>query len=112
MEPPMMLVRSRPFSSMKSTIRSQIHLRSYSTSGLSDFPKPGGSRGDGDGTIAYSHAIDVVDKDYIVEHYEAYGGTVPPEPLDHEGINDVFIEKASEVFYWHNDSWLKLRGAD
>ncbi len=67
---------------------------------------------DGDGTIAYSHAIRVVDKDYIVEHYEAYGGTMPPEPLDHEGIDDAFLEKASEVFYWHNNSWLKLRGAD
>jgi hypothetical protein len=40
-----------------------------------------------------------------------YGGPKPP-PLDHEGISDIFIGKASVVWYWYRDRWLKLQGAD
>lgn len=67
---------------------------------------------DGEGTIGYSHFIGTVGADYILEHYEHYGGTTPPEPLDHEGINNAFTEKASTVFYWHDGRWLTLSGAD
>lgn len=67
---------------------------------------------DGAGTIGFSHAIGIVDKDYIIGHYEAYGGTEPPSALDHEGINDMFLEKASVVHYWHKGTWLELTGAD
>jgi len=55
--------------------------------------------------------ISAVDKDYIVKHYEAYGGTKPP-PIDHYGIDDGFLEKASVVWYFYNGEWLKLTGAD
>ena len=66
---------------------------------------------DGNGTVGYSRAIDVADAKYIREHYVAYGGPKPP-PFDHEGINDIFIEKASVVWYWYRGRWLKLQGAD
>jgi hypothetical protein len=65
----------------------------------------------GRGQWGYSRGIEAVGKDYIMRHYEAYGGPKPP-PIDHQGINDVFIEKASVVLYLYEGQWLKLTGAD
>jgi len=61
--------------------------------------------------IGYSRGISPVGKDFIVRHYNAYGGPKPP-PIDHQGIDDAFIEKTSVVWYFHNGQWLKLTGAD
>jgi len=61
--------------------------------------------------IAYSGRISPVGRDFIMRHYNAYGGTTPP-PIDHQGIDDAFIEKASVVHYFHRGKWLKLAGAD
>lgn len=55
--------------------------------------------------------IGTVDAKYILDHYEAYGGTKPP-PLTHEGINDGIAEKASEVLYCYGGKWRVLQGAD
>jgi hypothetical protein len=65
----------------------------------------------GDGKIGYSRALGVANARYIQAHYQAYGGLKPP-PLDHEGINDCFVEKGSTVWYWHEGKWLSLTGAD
>ena len=59
----------------------------------------------------FSRAIDPVGKDFIMRHYDTYGGPKPP-PIDHQGINDSFLEKASEVSYFYDGRWLKLTGAD
>jgi hypothetical protein len=66
---------------------------------------------DENGRIGFSRAIGTVGRDYILKHYRDYGGPKPP-PIDHQGINDAFIEKASVVHYYHRGSWLELRGAD
>jgi len=66
---------------------------------------------DGGGEIGFSRAIGIVGKDYILEHYEEYGGRKPP-PLSHQGINDAFIEKASTVHYFYRRRWWQLQGAD
>ena len=60
--------------------------------------------------IAYSRAISTVGKDFIMRHYNAYGGSMPP-PIDHQGVDDAFLEKASVTWYFY-DKWLKLTGAD
>ncbi len=65
----------------------------------------------GGGRIGFSRAIDVAGPQYILEHYQAFGGLTPP-PLDHDGINDIFVEKGSVVLYWHEGQWLHLQGAD
>jgi hypothetical protein len=65
----------------------------------------------GGGVIGYSRALGVADAKYIQDHHERYGGPKPP-PLDHEGINDIFVEKGSSVWYWHRGHWLKFAGAD
>lgn len=61
--------------------------------------------------IEYSRGISSVGKDYILRYFGAHGGPQPP-PIDHEGIKDAFIGKASWVLYWHEGDWLDLQGAD
>jgi hypothetical protein len=65
---------------------------------------------DGD-NIGYSHEITAAGRDFIMRHYRAYGGPEPP-PIDHQGIDDAFLEKASITWYFHNGKWLRLQGAD
>jgi hypothetical protein len=59
--------------------------------------------------IGFSRAIATVGEAYIVSHYK---GGPQPRPIDHAGINDIFVEKGSVVHYWHNGQWLRLDGAD
>ncbi len=65
----------------------------------------------GPGKIVYSREIDAVGQKYILDHYRAYGGPEPP-PIDHQGIDDIFVGKASVTFYWYNGTWRQLQGAD
>jgi hypothetical protein len=66
---------------------------------------------DAGGVVGYSRALGVASPSYIREHHAAYGGPTPP-PMDHDGINDIFVEKASVVWYWYRGRWLQLQGAD
>ncbi len=68
-------------------------------------------QGIGGNRVGFGRAIGAVGKDYIIDHYRAYGGPAPP-PIDHAGINDAFVEKASIVYYWYEGKWLQLQGAD
>jgi hypothetical protein len=68
-------------------------------------------QGDGQGELYFSRVISAVGKDYILEHYKAYGGLESP-PITHHGIDDAFMEKASIVRYFHRGKWIELQGAD
>ncbi len=68
-------------------------------------------QGGADGKMGYSRAISPVDRAFILEHYQAYGGPTPP-PIDHQGIDDAFVGKASVVLYFYRGKWLQLTGAD
>jgi len=94
-----------------STILVYFKGQSDSVAELGPAPDKGYLQGVGDGKIGYSRAIGVVDSSFIRQHYEWHGGAEPP-PLDHEGIDDAFVEKASEVWYWYQGKWLRLSGAD
>ena len=61
--------------------------------------------------IGFSRGISAVGNEFIMEHYQAYGGPKPP-PINHQGINDAFLEKGSEVQYFYGGKWVKLTGAD
>lgn len=61
--------------------------------------------------IGFSRGIRAVGREFIMRHYQAYGGPAPP-PVEHQGIDDAFIEKASVTHYFHNGKWLQLTGAD
>jgi hypothetical protein len=67
-------------------------------------------QGIGNEKIGYSRVISTVGKDFILQHFEWYGGTKPPQ-INHEGINDAFIEKDSEIHYYC-DKWIILTGSD
>jgi len=63
------------------------------------------------GRQIFVRAIQPVGQDFILEHYRAYGGPKPPA-IDHQGIEDEFLKKASIVWYFERGRWLKLTGAD
>ena len=63
------------------------------------------------GSYTFSRAIGIADSAFIWSRFEAYGGQRPPT-LDHLGINDIFVGKASVVWYWHRGKWLQLQGSD
>jgi hypothetical protein len=65
----------------------------------------------GQGGTVYSREISAVDQEFMLRHYGAYDGPKPP-PIDHNGIDDAFLEKASITWYWHNGEWMQLQGAD
>jgi hypothetical protein len=68
-------------------------------------------QGIGDGRVGFSRGLAVADPSYIREHHNPRTG--PPLPLlDHEGINDIFIEKASVVWFWSRNRWIQMAGAD
>jgi hypothetical protein len=65
----------------------------------------------GDTKIGYWREISPVGRKVITRDFQAYGGVKPP-PINHQGIHDAFIGKASVVLYFYRGKWLKLTGAD
>jgi hypothetical protein len=82
-----------------------------SVSALASSPDVGFLQTLGFGAIGFSRLIEVADKKFIEDHHRAYGGPKPPL-IDHEGIDDVYVEKASSVRYWYRGRWLTLQGSD
>ncbi len=65
----------------------------------------------GEDKIGYSRAIDRVDPAWIRVYAKEYGGPLPKR-LDHDGINEAFLEKASHVHYHEDGEWQELAGYD
>ena len=59
----------------------------------------------------YIRLISPVGKLIIMDHHKHSGGPKPP-PLDHQGIDDASVGKASVIYYFFNGKWLQLMGAD
>jgi hypothetical protein len=66
---------------------------------------------DGNGTIGFSRSIQPVGRETIIASYRSYGGRRPPS-IDHEGIDDAYVEKASVILYFYRGRWIELQGAD
>jgi len=64
------------------------------------------------GKMGFSRRIGAVGEDFIREQHKAHGGPEPPTVIDHQGIDDYFVGKASVVHYFDGENWLKLQGAD
>lgn len=64
------------------------------------------------GTVGFSRVISATGRERTLKYHKEFGGTKPPPPLDHQGIDDAFAEKASVIHYFHDGEWLKLPGAD
>lgn len=59
----------------------------------------------------YSREISAVGQEFVLRHHLVYGGPKPP-PIDHDCIDDAFLEKASITWCWHEGDWVQLQGAD
>jgi hypothetical protein len=70
-----------------------------------------GSRLPGPPGSGYSRVIGQADTATIREHAEAYDGPLPKR-LDHDGVNDGFMEKGSQVLYYEDGAWQVLAGSD
>ena len=68
-------------------------------------------QGIGDGKIGFSRAISPASKKFIHSAHKTYGGPEPP-PIDHEGINDEFMDKGFVIHYCYEGKWLQLQGSD
>lgn len=61
--------------------------------------------------IGYSRVIEPVGAKGISVHNADFPGP-KQRPIDHLGIEDVFVEKASEILYYSGGEWIRLQGAD
>ena len=66
---------------------------------------------DGDGEIGFSRAIGVATSKSIQAYYEFFGGPKPPL-ITHDGLENIYIGKASTILYWYQDQWIGLQGND
>lgn len=66
----------------------------------------------GDGVIAFSRAITTVSQKTIAKKYQSEFGGRKTRLKFHLGIADVYIEKASSIFYCEDKKWIELAGAD
>ena len=60
----------------------------------------------------YHRQLMMADREYILVHYREYGRGEFIPPINHDGIDDGFLEKGSEVHYYYPSKWLSLPGAD
>jgi hypothetical protein len=68
-------------------------------------------QGVGGDRIGFSRAIGAADRKKILACYAEFGGPKPPA-INHHGIEDAYVDKASSVHYFHRGRWLELQGAD
>ncbi len=61
--------------------------------------------------IGFSRKISAVGRDFIIRNYRTFGGRKPP-PIEHQGIDDAFVGKASTTHYNYKGKWFQLTGAD
>jgi hypothetical protein len=60
------------------------------------------------GPLKFSRVLTVSEPDYIKERNGVFAG--PKPKFDHEGIDDLFGDNGSVVWYWTAGSWVRLRG--
>ena len=66
---------------------------------------------DGVGNIGFSREIRTVGRGAVLASYRSYGGPKPP-PIRHQGIDDIYVEKASVILYFYRGRWRELQGGD
>lgn len=63
------------------------------------------------GEIGFSRQITLIGPETIGRSAEALDEDVPGT-LDHDGIDDAFVRKASTIWYWSEGHWRQLRRDD
>jgi hypothetical protein len=67
------------------------------------------------GVGGYGRAIFRADKKTILRYDKEYhqpGLDLLLPPINHDGIEDAYLEKASTIHYYYRRKWLGLHGAD
>jgi len=67
-------------------------------------------QGIGGGRIGYSRLLRTAGRDEILRRTANLAGRVPA--IERDGIEEIFIEKASVVWYWDGGVWMSLPGLD
>ena len=78
------------------------------------YEKPDSASPDRDwvqGGIGFSRSIGAADSKTITRYNLEFAGPELP-PIDHQGLAEMYVGKASTIYYWHDGSWLELQGAD
>jgi len=76
-------------------------------------------QGNGNSTWLFSRAIstvpmstlNIVPEDTTGEDVLYYGAFLP-KPIDHDGIDQAFLDKASSTFYFAQGKWIKVASSD
>lgn len=58
-----------------------------------------------------SRVIGVASRQTIRRFANEFDGPRPPS-VEHDGIEDAFIEKGSTILFCHNGAWVNLQGMD
>ena len=76
-------------------------------------------QGNGNNTSLFSRMIDVVPKDVLsvvpadtTSEDALYFGAFLPKPIDHDGINEMFLDKAGTTLYFGQGHWIRVSSAD
>ncbi len=68
-----------------------------------------------DGVCGFSREIIVADENTI-RHYvkigKESGQQIELMPIIHDGIEDLFVNKASVVYYYYRGQWIRILGSD
>jgi hypothetical protein len=67
------------------------------------------------GNFEYGRMITSAGRKSILYYYKEFAepqGEPKPPPIDHEGIEDHYLGKASTIHYYYRGKWLQLQGAD
>lgn len=70
-------------------------------------------QGIGGGEVGFSRLIGRGTPEFILSRSEWWPETIPGDfEVEHDGIDDLFIEKGSQVWYCWRGNWMSLPGAD
>lgn len=64
---------------------------------------------DGEGTIGFSRMIGRASIDYVATRRPP---SIPTTSIDKDGIDDIFVEKASVIWYLYRGKWTEFMGLD
>ena len=64
----------------------------------------------GEKMIGYSRKLRVISRDEIIEHCKS--AEKPCPKIEHEGIEDIFLDKASRIHYFTSEGWVEIAGSD
>lgn len=84
--------------------------RANNVSELEQKPDADFLQGWGVDTIVFSRTIAVASEAHIRDYFRR--DEAKPPVLEHAGIEDIFLGKASTVWYWRTGKWVHLTGAD